>query len=183
VREATLYDIFATFHRLLRETESEEPRRIVYDEVPMEQHIERILGAVEEGGGKCDLLAVLTVRRDRRFVLGTFLAVLELMKEEKIFAVHRPVPEGAPEGAEAAIDVVLQDSEEGRSVLESIRERARRLEEETPEGRPKRRPPWAKGARKRGKDGAPEPASPPVAPEGETPPADGPPSHPSAGSP
>ena len=35
IREATLYDVFAAFHRLLRETEAGEPRRIVYDEVPM----------------------------------------------------------------------------------------------------------------------------------------------------
>ena len=174
VREATLYDIFSTFHRLLRETEAEEPRRIVYDEVPMERHIERILGEVERGGGRCGLLALLTARRDRRFVLGTFLSILELMKEGRIFAVQRTLPEtgegasaaGAAPGPAVEIEIILQDSDEGRAVLESIRERARRLEEETPEGRPKRRPPWAKG-----KEGAAEGAVPggEAPPEGEPP--------------
>jgi len=135
VREATLYDVFAAFHRLLRETRSDEPRRIHYDEVPMEQHVERILGAVETGGGRAALGALLGERRDRPFVLGTFLAILELMKEGRLLAVQ--------EGT--AIEVVLPASEAGRAVLEAVQARARRNEAETPEGRPRRRPPWRKG--------------------------------------
>ncbi len=207
VREATLYDIFSTFQRLLRETEAAEPRRILYDDVPMERHIDRILGEVARGGGSCGLLALLTARRDRRFVLGTFLAILELMKEGRIFAVHRPPPaaEGGGEGAGGAasggtgeappleIEIILQDSEEGRAVLESIRARARRLEEETPEGRPKRRPPWAKGGEEGKAEGAgagpgPSPGAAPAdaAPGGSPPagpPPDEPPSQPPSGAP
>ncbi len=181
LREATLYDIFATFHRLLRETEAGETRRIVYDEVPMERHIERILGAVAGGGGCCRLLSLLTSRRDRRFVLGTFLAILELMKEGRIFAVHRPPAADAPPDAPPEIDVILQDSDEGRAVLEAIRERARLLEAETPEGKPKRRPPWAKAgeAAAPGAEGAaPAPGGEAAAAAGEPsapPPPDAPP--------
>jgi segregation and condensation protein A len=153
VREATLYDIFATFHRLLRETESEEPRRIRYDEVPMEVHVDRILGAIGTGGGSAGLEILLGDRRDRGFVLGTFLAILELMKEGRILAIQ-------PD-AGADIEVVLQDSDAGRAAQEAIRERARRYELETPEGRPRRRPPWKK-------DGAP----------GEDPPGEAPPEEP-----
>ena len=136
VREATLYDIFATFHRLLRETESGETRRIRYDEVPMESHVDRILAAIAGAGGRAGLLALLGDRRDRRFVLGTFLAILELMKEGRILALQ--------EDAGAEIAVVLQDSDAGRAAMETVRERARRLEAETPEGKPRRRPPWKK---------------------------------------
>ena len=136
VREATLYDIFATFHRLLRETENDEPRRIRYHEVPMEIHVDRILGAIGTGGGSAGLMALLGDRRDRAFVLGTFLAILELMKEGRILAIQ-------PD-AGADIQVVLQDSDAGRAAQETIRERARRHEAETPEGKPKRRPPWKK---------------------------------------
>ncbi len=134
VREATLYDVFAAFHRLLRETEAGEPRRIRYDEVPLEAHADRILAALGAGGGRCGLAAVLAERRDRPFVLGTFLAILELMKEGKVLAVH------ADAGGE--IEIVLQDSDAGRASAEILRERARRLEAETPEGKPGRRPPW-----------------------------------------
>jgi segregation and condensation protein A len=134
VREATLYDVFAAFHRLLRETASEEPRHIRYDEVPMERHFERILGLVEKGGGKAGLLALLGERRDRPFVLGTFLAILELMKEGRLLAVQ--------EGSD--IEVVHPECEAGRAVREAVRARARRAEDETPEGKPGRRPPWRK---------------------------------------
>ncbi len=150
VREATLYDIFATFHRLLRETESEEPRRITYDDVPMEVHVDRILAAIGTGGEGAGLEALLGDRRDRAFVLGTFLAILELMKEGRVLAVQADAGED--------IRVVLQDSDAGRAAQEAIRERARRHEAETPEGKPKRRPPWAK-------DGpSPEVEPPPASP-------------------
>lgn len=138
VREATLYDIFATFHRLLRETESEEPRRIRYDEVPMEIHVDRILGAIGTGGGSAGLEGLLGDRRDRAFVLGTFLAILELMKEGRILAIQ------ADAGAD--IRVVLQESDAGRAAKEAIAARARRHEAETPEGKPAKRPPWKKDA-------------------------------------
>ncbi len=151
VREVTLYDVFATFHRLLRETEAGEPRRIVYDELPMESHIERILANLGKGGGRTGILDLLGERRDRRFVLGTFLAVLELMKEGRLFAMQ------AEAGAE--IEIVLQDSDAGRAVLEEIRARARRVEESTPADRPRKRPPWKK-------EGTPvePPSQPPSAP-------------------
>jgi segregation and condensation protein A len=153
VREATLYDVFATFHRLLRETEAGEPRRIRYDEVPMEVHVERILGAVQKGGGRAGLLALLAERRDRPFVLGTFLAVLELMKEGKIFAVQQE--------AGSEIEIVLQDSDAGRAAMEAVRERARRLEAETPEAKPRKRlPPWKKDAAAAGAAAGAVPSSP-----------------------
>jgi segregation and condensation protein A len=168
VREATLYDIFATFHRLLRETEAGEPRRIRYDEVPMETHVDRILAAIGGGGGRAGLLALLGERRDRPFVLGTFLAILELMKEGRILAVQGD--------AGTEITVVLQDSDAGRAAMEAVRERARRTEAETPEGKPHRRPPWKRdGAPGPGGAGGP-PEVPPVPPEGgaQSPPPSGP---------
>jgi chromatin segregation and condensation protein Rec8/ScpA/Scc1 (kleisin family) len=177
VREATLYDVFATFHRLLRETEAGEPRRIVYDEVPMEVHAERILSALGGGGGAAGLLALIGRRRDRNHVLGTFLAILELMKEGRILAVQRE--------AGADIEIVLQDSDPGRAALGILRERARRQEAETPGGKPRRRPPWKKDGAP-GPDGAPpaegvdpgEGPEPPPAPEAGGP---GSPSQPGGG--
>ncbi len=124
VREATLFDLFACFHRLLRETAADQPRHIVYDEVPQEAHMERVLAAVGRSAGRAGLEALLGARRDREFVLGTFLAVLELMKEGRILAMHRD--------AEAPIEVVLRDSPGGREAIEAIRSRARRSEEEAP---------------------------------------------------
>jgi hypothetical protein len=121
----------------------------------MERHVERILGVLGEGGGRGDLEALLGARRDRAFVLGTFLAILELMKEGRLLAVQ--------EGTGAGIAVLLQDSDAGRAALAALAEGARRLEEATPEGRPRRRPPWRKDA-----PGAPgETAAPP--PDGEGP--------------
>ena len=149
VREATLYDVFAAFHRLLRETRADEPRRIVYDEVPMEDHVARILGTLGSAGGRAGLLALLGERRDRAFVLGTFLAVLELMKEGRLLARQ--------EGEE--IEAVLPDSEAGLALREASAARARRLEEETPAERPRKRPPWRKAGPGDGE--APPPAGAP----------------------
>ena len=154
VREATLYDVFAAFHRLLRETRADEPRRIVYDDVPMEEHVARILGTLGSAGGRAGLLALLVARRDRAFVLGTFLAVLELMKEGRLLARQ--------EGEE--IEAVLPDSDAGRALKEAAAARARRLEEETPSERPKRRPPWKKASPEAGGGGEPGAGSaPPLA--------------------
>jgi len=159
VREATLYDVFAAFHRLLRETGAGEPRRIVYDDVPMEAHVERILGTVARGEGRADLLSLLGERRDREFVLGTFLAVLELMKEGRLLARQ--------EGE--SIEVVLPESDAGRALREAAQARARRIEEETPEGRPRRRPPWKGEGAPAGGTG--EPAAAPPRGAGDPPPA------------
>ena len=207
VREATLYDIFSTFQRLLRETEAAEPRRILYDDVPMERHIDRILGEVARGGGSCGLLALLTARRDR----GPARPPPPPRRPGGRGGGPAPPPRprgggaGGGEGAGGAasggtgeappleIEIILQDSEEGRAVLESIRARARRLEEETPEGRPKRRPPWAKGGEEGKAEGAgagpgPSPGAAPAdaAPGGSPPagpPPDEPPSQPPSGAP
>jgi segregation and condensation protein A len=161
VREATLYDVFAAFHRLLRETQSGETRRILYDDMPMEQHVERILGAIA-ASGRAGLLALLGERRDRSFVLGTFLAILELMKEGRLMAIQ-----GA---AGADIEIMLQDSEAGRAAAEEIRARARRQEETTPEARPRKRPPFLRkaGDVAAAPGAAPVPAS-PGAPQGAPP--------------
>jgi segregation and condensation protein A len=165
IREATLYDIFETFHRLLRETEAGETRRIRYDDVPMETHVDRILAAVAAGGGRAGLGAFLGDRRDRPFVLGTFLAILELMKEGKLLAVQADA--GEP------VEVVLQDSDAGRAALAALRDRARLQEETTPEGKARRRPPWAKDAAAAAAAAAPGPTPPP--PPAPEPPSPGPP--------
>ena len=175
VREATLHDVFAAFHRLLRETRADEPRRILYDEVPMEAHVERILAAVGSGPGRAGLPALLGDRRDRAFVLGTFLAILELLKEGRLLAVQ--------EGE--VLEVVHPESEAGRAVLETIRTRARRQEEEVPAERPRKRPPFlrregsaAAGEAPAGEAAPPVPEAPPSDPPPADPPAPPPPSPP-----
>ncbi len=155
VREVTLFDVFAAFHRLLRETEGTAPRRIVYDDVPQEVHVRRILGVVERGGGAAGLRDLLGERRDRPFVLGTFLAVLELMKEGRLLAIR------AAGGDD--IRVLGADSAEGRAVLEALRAAASRREELAPAPPRRRGPPWKRG----GEEGE---AGPPVE-TGDVPPA------------
>ncbi|MHC4821211.1 MAG: segregation and condensation protein A [Planctomycetota bacterium] len=136
VREATLFDIFAAFHRLLLETDSEQTRHILYDDVPQERHMERVLELVESSAGEVDLGRLLGQRRDRLFVLGTFLAVLELMKEQRLLVVH--------DGTADAIRVVSRESDAGRTVLEAIASRAVQSAVAGERPAPKRRPPWKK---------------------------------------
>lgn len=136
VRECTLFDVFAAFHRLLRETENAAPRRILYDDVPQEDHIRRIDGVLGKGDDGAGLMELLGDRFDRPYVLGTFLAVLEMIKEQRVVAVQT--------GADGEIRIFKRESDAGRAVMEAMRRRVLEEEANVPQAPPKKRPPWKK---------------------------------------
>jgi segregation and condensation protein A len=106
---ATVEQLFAAFARLLRETQGATwviPR----DDTPMEAHMERLRGLFVPGR-RLRFLQLFDGPRTRPYVVGVFLALLELMKRGLVLAVQeqdfgdieivvREVPlEDAPRGA------------------------------------------------------------------------------------
>ncbi|MCG3134947.1 MAG: Segregation and condensation protein A [Planctomycetes bacterium] len=76
---ATLEQLFAAFARLLRETETDAGWVIARDDTPMEAHLERLEREFTPGR-RLTLRECLGDRRSRAWVIGVFLALLEMIK-------------------------------------------------------------------------------------------------------
>jgi hypothetical protein len=79
----TALDLFSAFQRIGREVLLEESRTVIYDEIPIENHILRLLEHLEKEG----LLAfsrLLPPGARKAYVIGAFLALLELIKRKRI---------------------------------------------------------------------------------------------------
>jgi segregation and condensation protein A len=83
LRPVELWDLVSAFGRLMRETNALLPRQIVIDETPLSVHMERIL-ALLAGQGRTAFTDIFTAPHDRGRLLGLFLAILELAKNNQI---------------------------------------------------------------------------------------------------
>jgi segregation and condensation protein A len=90
LRRVELWDLVSAFGRLMRETAALEPRQIVMDDTPqhivMEQILERLQSAPRVAFSE---LFVMPHTRGR--LLGIFLAILELIKAQRIAAEQEGV--------------------------------------------------------------------------------------------
>ena len=106
LKEVELWDVFAAFRKLMKETMGRLPQTIVYDDIPVSEFMHRL---VERMGGESSVRfwELFEGRRDRMHVVGTFLALLELIRRRVVVAFQeepfgeillqlRP-GEGAPE--------------------------------------------------------------------------------------
>ena len=101
--DVSVWDLTLAFQQLLAEVEVRRPRAIVYDDVPIEEHMKEVLGIVT-GRGRVPFLDLFPPDADRSFVAGVFLAVLELIKQTRVRArQRRPF---------APIEIVAQKSKE-----------------------------------------------------------------------
>lgn len=82
--DATLYDMLAAFQKLLRRKKAQRPvtAKITRQEIPIEKRMDDILSQLDIRGRQSfyDLFA----DEDREVMIVTFLAILELMKNQKI---------------------------------------------------------------------------------------------------
>jgi segregation and condensation protein A len=85
IRDVELWDLVSAFGRLMRQTLAMAPRSIVYDETPIEVHMQEIMTllARERQVAFWDLI---TGSRDRGRIVGRFLGVLELVRAKRIRA-------------------------------------------------------------------------------------------------
>jgi len=88
LKEVELWDIFAAFRKLMKETMGRLPQTIVYDDIPVSEFMHRLL---ERMGGQATVRfwELFEGRRDRMHVVGTFLALLELIRRRVVVAFQQ----------------------------------------------------------------------------------------------
>ncbi len=106
--------LFAAFARLLKETRGGRPYVVTVDDTPIEEHMERVEALVPIGE-KLNFNQLLPRGASRSYVIGVFLALLELLKRGRI-AVSQEGEFGAIEvvGADPAVrQALLGETDEG----------------------------------------------------------------------
>jgi methionyl-tRNA formyltransferase len=114
--EADLFALVSAFQRLLRETGADTAVAMPRERLPITHFVERIFDRLVQSGGSVGFLALVGERPDRTYVIGAFLALLELIKLRKVMALQddfgditiRLRPEAMEEGATATGEVLEQ---------------------------------------------------------------------------
>lgn len=108
--EADLYALVAAFQRLLKETGADTAVAMPRERLPITHFVERIFDRLVASGGDLSFVALIGERPERTYVIGAFLALLELIKLRKVMAqqdgfgdiVIRIRPEALVPGAPAS---------------------------------------------------------------------------------
>ncbi len=74
------FDLFQAFSKVLSEIRVSAEREIVYDETPLEVHIDRLETLLAQSV-TVPFSRLFAERRDRAYVIGVFLAALELIRQ------------------------------------------------------------------------------------------------------
>jgi len=82
--ELDLYGLIAAFQRLLRETGGQEAVHMAKERLPITHFVGTIFDELLAMGGSTSFRGLLGKRPDRTYVIGAFLALLELLKLRKI---------------------------------------------------------------------------------------------------
>jgi segregation and condensation protein A len=80
-----LWDLVSAFGRLMRETLALQPQQVVVDETPVQIYQDRILQMLEKQP-RLAFADIFTPPRTRPRLVGLFLALLELIRTNQIFA-------------------------------------------------------------------------------------------------
>lgn len=87
--EADLFSLVSAFQRLLRETGGEEPTvAMARERLPITHFVERIFDRLVAQSGPLSFRALVAEQPDRSFLIGAFLALLELLKLRKVRALQ-----------------------------------------------------------------------------------------------
>lgn len=84
--QVELWDLVVAYARLVERTTLRPSMEILYTELPVQEFIERILQLVMEGRDVRFSDVIGAQRDDRGAVIGSFLALLELMKQQQVSA-------------------------------------------------------------------------------------------------
>jgi len=80
-----LWDLVSAFGRLMRETLALQPQRLVVDETPVQFYIDQIVARLRTAR-RLPFSALFTPPYDRSRLVGLFLAILELIKDQQLVA-------------------------------------------------------------------------------------------------
>jgi segregation and condensation protein A len=83
IADVHVWDLVGAMSRVLRKRERRRPRQIIQDDVPIERHVERIEALVQELG-RVAFTALFDDEMPKSRVVGTFLAVLELVRRGRL---------------------------------------------------------------------------------------------------
>ena len=89
LEEVHVWDLLEAFDRLMREVGARKPKyhEVIYDDTPIDLHAADIEDRLRREG-KLTLRSLIVGRKSRSEMIGVFLALLELIREKKIF-VHQ----------------------------------------------------------------------------------------------
>jgi len=90
IHEVELWDLVSAFTRILREQEFTQPSSIVYDDTPIHVYMMRIQTRLLERG-RIAFTSLFDRAVHRSTLIGTFLAVLELVRHQRV-AVEQKEP-------------------------------------------------------------------------------------------
>jgi segregation and condensation protein A len=79
----TVWDLFSAFLRIRKEVMLDEIQTVVYDDVPIEDHIQEILERIQRDGWM-SFSHILPPKAGRLYIVGAFLALLELIRQKRI---------------------------------------------------------------------------------------------------
>jgi segregation and condensation protein A len=85
IHEVELWDLVSALGRILRDSAAAKPASIVYDDTPIHVHMARIYQRLTERG-RLALGDLLDARLHKSALVGMFLAVLELVRHQRILA-------------------------------------------------------------------------------------------------
>ena len=85
IAECSVWDLTLAFSKLMDELGIDRTREIVYDDIPLEVHIEHVLTRLR-ADGRVPFVSLFPREADRMRIAGVFLALLELVKQRKIRA-------------------------------------------------------------------------------------------------
>jgi segregation and condensation protein A len=85
IHEVELWDLVSAFGRIIRENVAVKPSSIVYDDTPIHVHMTRIIARLQERG-RLALSELFDVRLHKSSLIGAFLAVLELVRHQRVWA-------------------------------------------------------------------------------------------------
>lgn len=86
--ELTIWDLLATFSRLMRETLANQPHRVAGDPRPLRYYVDEVVGRLQKNGDVSlrDLMASFADIPPREALVGSFCALLELVRLQLIRA-------------------------------------------------------------------------------------------------
>jgi len=86
--EVDLYSLVSSFQRLLKETGADTAVAMPRERLPITHFVELMFDRLSAGGGRLTFEELLVGHRDRTYVIGAFLALLELIKLRKVLVTQ-----------------------------------------------------------------------------------------------
>jgi segregation and condensation protein A len=83
IQQLELWDLVSAFDRLMRETLATAPSTVIYDETPIETHMQRIQARLEQQA-KIRFHDLFAESKHRSHIVGVFLALLELVRLARV---------------------------------------------------------------------------------------------------